>query len=57
MGGKSPHREEGLLKDQQGPREADHQQGLGTQQAEDHTLECCGHNQLRHPYQVLRLLS
>ena len=52
-----PHREEGLLEHQQGPGEADHQQWLGAQQAEENALERRGHDQLRHPDQVLCLLS
>lgn len=43
---KSTHREEGLLEDQQRSREADHQQWLGPQQAEDDPLQRRGHDQL-----------
>lgn len=50
------HREESLLEDEQGPREANDEQGLGTQQAEKHALQRRGDDQLRHPDQVLRLL-
>lgn len=55
--GGSTHREESFLEDQQGPRKADDEQGLGAEDAEEDALHAGGDEQLRHPHHALGLLT
>lgn len=49
LGSPQTHREEGFLKNQEGPREADDQEWLSPQEAEENALNGRGNDQLRDP--------
>lgn len=51
------HRVEGFLEDEEGPREANDEQGLGAEDAEEDALHAGGDEQLRHPHHTLGLLT
>ena len=57
QGKASPHLEEGFLKHEQRPREANHEQRLSSQQREEDAEHSSGHDQLGHTHQPLGLLS
>lgn len=51
------HRVKGFLKDEEGSREADDEEGLGAEEAEEHALHTGGDEQLRHPHHPVGLLT
>lgn len=51
------HAEERFLKQQQGSREADHKDGLGSEEAEDDPLDAGGDHQLRYAHHSFRFVG
>lgn len=51
------HRVKSFLKDEEGSREADDEEGLGAEEAEEHALHTGRDEQLRHPHHPLGLLT